>query len=271
MIVWPVLLNWSPIFAASAVLMVCGLFVMGLFAHGLTRENFRGDRIPTGYGFALVIAAGPIWALRPFRGDALFFWLVLGFGILGLIDDIFGNREAGGFKGHLRLLAKGKVSTGLIKALGGGILGLAIGLIVADFNWAIGILNGLMISLCANTLNLLDLRPGRAVSCWWLGVLALGLTYHAGAVVNVMLPVFIPVLWLSVLDRSARVMIGDAGSNVLGAILGLAVVMSLGVPAKLALVILMAAVNIYSEKCSISRLIENNAVLTRLDRLLGER
>jgi len=78
-------------------------------------------------------------------------------------------------------------------------------------------------------------------------------------------------LWLSVLDRSAKVMLGDAGSNVLGAILGLAIVLSLGVPAKIAIVILMAAVNIYSEKYSISRLIENNSFLTRLDRLLGER
>ena len=257
----------------SIVFTICAILAMILVAKGfkLERENFRGDRIPTGYGFVLVMAIVPFWPFRLSFGFGEFFGLVLGFGILGLIDDIFGTREAGGFKGHLRLLAKGKVSTGLIKALGGGILALVIGLMLADFNWAIGILNGLVISLSANTLNLVDLRPGRAVSCWWLGVLALGLTHHAGSVVNVLLPVFIPALWLSVLDRSAKVMLGDAGSNVLGAILGLAIVLSLGDPAKLVLVILMAAVNIYSEKYSISRLIENNGFLTRLDRLLGER
>ena len=252
----------------SALLTIIAMPIMSMLskAFRLTRENFKGHRIPTGYGFVLVLAASPllIWETLPLAA-------ILGFGVLGLIDDIFGNREVGGFGGHIRLLAKGKVSTGLMKAVGGAVLGFSIGAYAAHGDPAIGILDGLVICLSANTLNLLDLRPGRAVSCWWLGVLALGLTYHAGAVVNVMLPVFIPVLWLSVLDRSAKVMLGDAGSNVLGAVLGLAIVMSLGVPAKIAIVILMVAVNIYSEKYSISRLIENNAVLTRLDRLLGER
>ena len=256
----------------SVILTICAMLVMGILAGrwNLERKNFRGDRIPTGYGFVFVMAAVPAYALLGARAG-LFLGLVLGFGILGFLDDVLGTREVGGFKGHLRLLAKGKVSTGLIKALGGGILALVIGLIAADFNWAIGILNGLVISLSANTLNLLDLRPGRAVSCWWLGMLALGFVPSARLHAPYLLPVLIPALWLSVLDRSAKVMLGDAGSNVLGAVLGLAIVLSLGLPARLALVILMAAVNIYSEKYSISRLIENNGFLTRLDRLLGER
>ena len=258
----------------SIILTICAMLAMSLIvkAFKLVRENYRGNLIPTGFGFVLVMAAVPLWWANPLsRGYGDFIGLVVGFGVLGLIDDIYGTREAGGFKGHLRLLANGKISTGLIKAVGGGILGLGIGLIAADFNWALGILNGLVISLSANTLNLLDLRPGRAVSCWWLGMLALGFSPSARHLIVYMLPVFIPAIWLSVLDRSAKVMIGDAGSNALGAILGLAIVLSLGWPAKLALIIVMAAVNIYSEKYSISRLIENNAVLTRLDRLLGER
>ena len=254
--------------AVSALLTIIAMPIMSVLARWLKlyRENFRGDRIPTGYGFVLVLAASPllIWQWLPLAA-------IVGFGILGLIDDIFGNRDVGGFRGHIRLLTKGKVSTGLIKAVGGGFLGLSIGAYAAKGDPAIGILNGFVICLAANTLNLLDLRPGRAVSCWWLGMLALGLAPSARPLVIYMLPVFIPAIWLSVLDRSAKVMLGDAGSNVLGAILGLAIVMSLGVPAKLAILILMAAVNIYSEKYSISRLIENNGFLTRLDRLLGER
>ena len=257
----------------SVVFTICAMLAMSLIAKGfkLHRENFRGDRIPTGYGSVLVMAVVPFWPFRLSFGFGEFFVLVLGFGILGLIDDIYGNREVCGFKGHLRLLAKGKVSTGLIKALGGGLLALGIGILLAPGHLPQGILNGLVISLCANTLNLLDLRPGRAVSCWWLGMLALGFTPSARYVAVLLLPVFIPAIWLSVLDRSAKVMLGDAGSNVLGAVLGLAIVYSLGLPAKLALVILMAAANIYSEKYSISRLIENNGFLTSLDRLLGER
>lgn len=253
---------------ASAVLTLLAMLIMSMLVRWLKleRQNFRGDWIPTGYGFSLVLAASPLLIWQPLALTA-----IAGFGILGLIDDIFGNREVGGFKGHLRLLAQGKVSTGLIKAVGGGVLALWIGVHESFGYIPTGILNGLVISLSANMLNLLDLRPGRAVSCWWVGMLALGFAPDARYIAILMLPVFIPAIWLSVLDRSAKVMMGDAGSNVLGAILGLAIVYSLGLPGKLALVILMAAVNIYSEKYSISRLIENNAVLTRLDRLLGER
>ena len=254
--------------AVSAFLTILAMLVMSKLAKWLRleRTNFRGDRIPTGYGFVLALAASPllIWQRLPLAAIA-------GFGTLGLIDDIFGNREVGGFKGHIRLLTKGKVSTGLIKAVGGGLLGFSIGAYAAKGDPAIGILNGLVICLCANTLNLLDLRPGRAVSCWWAGMLALAFIPAARLWVMYLLPLFIPVLWLSILDRSAKVMLGDAGSNALGAILGLTIALSLGVPAKILLIVFMAAVNIYSEKRSISRLIESNGFLTRLDRLLGER
>lgn len=265
MITW--LLDWK-VLLTSAGLTILAMLIMSMLAKGfrLTRRNFRGDSIPTGYGFVLVMAAAPL-----LRWERLSLAAVLGFGILGLIDDIYGTREVGGFRGHIRLLTKGKVSTGLIKAVGGGLVGLSIGAYAAGGDLALGILYGLVICLCANALNLLDLRPGRAVSCWWLGMLALGLVPSARHMVVHVLPVFIPALWLSVLDRSAKVMLGDAGSNVLGAVLGLAIVMSLGLPAKIAIVILMAAVNIYSEKYSISRLIESNRFLTRLDRLLGKR
>ena len=256
----------------SVILTACSVLVMSVLVKRwkLERENFRGDPIPTGYGFMLVIAAVPVYVWLGAQAG-LFLGLVLGFGVLGLIDDIYGTREAGGFRGHLRLLLKGRVSTGLVKAIGGGLLSLAAGMVAAKGAPTAGILNALVISFSANTLNLLDLRPGRAVSCFWVGMLALGFVPPARSLAPYLLPVMIPALWLSVLDRSAKVMLGDAGSNVLGAVLGLAIVLSLGVPAKLVLVILMAAVNIYSEKYSISRLIENNGFLTRLDRLLGER
>jgi UDP-N-acetylmuramyl pentapeptide phosphotransferase/UDP-N-acetylglucosamine-1-phosphate transferase len=84
-------------------------------------------------------------------------------------------------------------------------------------------------------------------------------------------PVFIPAVWLTLQDRRARIMLGDAGSNVLGAVFGVAVVYETGLIAKVALVLLMIAVHLYSEKHSISRLIENNGALRRIDRLLGER
>ena len=84
-------------------------------------------------------------------------------------------------------------------------------------------------------------------------------------------PVCVPAVVLTSLDRSARVMLGDAGSNVLGALLGLWMVCSSGNISKLFLLVLLIAVHIYAEKHSISKVIEANRFLRSLDRLLGER
>ena len=243
----------------------------------LRRRNFRGDSIPTGFGFAIVLVAAPVYAAMLGAGaqrtlTTAYLAAVIGFGALGLLDDIHGTRDVGGFKGHIGLLRKGRLSTGLLKALGGGVLGLALGFMISPSDPKVGIANGILIALAANTLNLLDFRPGRAVSCFWAGVLALAAThFRSQSDWQELVPVIVPAIWLTGLDRSARVMLGDAGSNVLGAALGLALACGLGLPAKLALIAVMVGVNVYSEKHSISKLIEHNRLLRGLDRLLGVR
>jgi UDP-N-acetylmuramyl pentapeptide phosphotransferase/UDP-N-acetylglucosamine-1-phosphate transferase len=221
----------------------------------------------------LVLASFPVYlvSLREPRA-----WVILaaivGFGLLGLIDDIYGTREAGGFSGHIGLLRKGRVSTGLIKAVVGGLLGLFLGFAAAGFRPVPGIINGFLIALCANLLNLLDLRPGRAVSCFWLVLFLLAVTgaVEAGRLV-LLLPLLIPAVWVTWLDRSARVMLGDAGSNVLGAVIGLVLAYELGMVWRLVAIVLIAAVHVYSERRSISALIEGNRFLKSVDGLLGER
>ncbi len=243
----------------------------------LQRQNFKGKTIPAGFGLLIIAVAVPVYIALGVQQQ---FWqpvgaylaAVAGFGILGLLDDLYGTREAGGFRGHVGLLLKGRISTGLLKALGGGILGLTLGFAIAGWNIKFGLINGILISLSANTLNLLDLRPGRAVSCFWAGILILAAAkFRTQSDLQELVPVAVPAVWLTVLDRSAKVMLGDAGSNVLGAVLGLALACALGPPSKLLLIALMVAVNLYSEKYSISKLIEGNRVLRSVDRLLGER
>ena len=242
----------------------------------LERKNFKGSLIPGGFGFMLVPAAIPVYAgilfLSPNSHAWLFITAVVGFGTLGLIDDIFGTREAGGFGGHFGLLKKGKVSTGLLKAVLGGIMSLVLGGIIANFRPAETFLNGIVISLSANLLNLLDLRPGRAVSCFWVGLLAtVAVKGGSPSLRHDLIPIIVPAVWLTMLDRSAKVMLGDAGSNLLGAVLGLTIVYSSSLPVKLVLVASMIGVHIFAERYSISKLIESNRILRRVDRLLGER
>ena len=44
--------------------------------------------------------------------------------VLGYLDDVRGDRRAGGFAGHVRELVHGRITTGLVKAVGGGVVGL---------------------------------------------------------------------------------------------------------------------------------------------------
>lgn len=262
----------------SIILTAICILIMKALARiwNLERSNFKGKRIPAGFGFVIALVTVPIYVgMLLYSKDSqswAFLALILGFGVLGLLDDISGNRSVGGFKGHLGLLKHGKVSTGLIKAVAGGLLSLAVGLAISGFRLLPGILNGFIIALSANTINLLDLRPGRAVSLYWVGTIILLASKLAQvSVLEELVPVFVPALWLTAKDRSASIMLGDAGSNTLGAVLGLAFAYELGYAAKIIIIICLAGINFYSERHSISKLIENNRLLNRIDRLLGER
>lgn len=242
----------------------------------LLRINFKGQNIPAGYGFIILMAAVPVYIMMAigvgYSRDAWTYIIaIIGFGIMGLVDDIHGTREVGGFKGHFSLLLKGRITTGIAKVVVGGILSLLLGLIIAGYQPFVIIVNGLLIALSANMLNLLDLRPGRAVSCFWLGLIILIAVFTKSMFDLMLLPVIIPCLYLTYMDRSARVMMGDAGSNVLGAVLGVSFAMASGMLWKLVIIFILVCIHVYAEKYSISRLIESNRILRRIDRLLGER
>jgi UDP-N-acetylmuramyl pentapeptide phosphotransferase/UDP-N-acetylglucosamine-1-phosphate transferase len=66
-------------------------------------------------------------------------------------------------------------------------------------------------------------------------------------------------------------MMGDSGSNMLGAVLGMAFVFETSVSARIVWLALIVALHIFSEKYSISQTIEKKSVLRWVDRRLGER
>ncbi|RGA03648.1 hypothetical protein DI270_017940, partial [Microbispora triticiradicis] len=67
-----------------------------------------------------------------------------------------------------------------------------------------------------------------------------------------------------------RAMLGDAGANALGALLGLAATARLNRPARLAALAAVAGLTAASEKISFTKVIAGNPVLNRLD-MLGRR
>ena len=241
--------------------------------NGWTRSNWRGRELafPAGvlcvaFSLASVGLLGVVdalggWELPPV--DALA--LGMGVAFLGLLDDLL-DAPARGLRGHARALLGGGFSTGVLKA--GGTVALAIA-VLADRTGSTGqlVLSVSVVVLCTNAFNLLDLRPGRAAKGFvLLGVLLLALTRDLAALRE--LGVFVgPLLVLGAYDLRERAMLGDTGSNLLGAMAGLWLVSALGTTGELAVLCALVALTAYGELRSISQTIDSIGPLRALDRL----
>ena len=159
---------------------------------------------------------------------------------IGLADDLFSGGERG-VRSHLRAGA----TTGTLKALGIPLYGLAR---------TRSLSGALLVALAANFLNQLDTRPGRALKAY----LALAPLVRAP---------LLPAVLVAPYDLREMAMLGDAGSNALGAMLGLnSVDRFTGRGRKLAIAAL-AGLNLLGETRSIGELIERTPGLSHLDRL----
>jgi UDP-GlcNAc:undecaprenyl-phosphate/decaprenyl-phosphate GlcNAc-1-phosphate transferase len=195
----------------------------------------------------------------------------LGFGVL---DDLAGSGKRRGLKGHLGALAHGEVTTGSVKLAGLAATGLAGGLLLGGRRTDV-LVNAGLIAGGANLLNLFDLRPGRAVK---VAALSAGLIAAGGAARGPdrsagLAAVAAPLgagLALLPEDLAERAMLGDAGANALGAMLGAAAAGSLPRSARAGLLAGIVALTVASEKVSFTKVIEAVPTLRRLD-MLGRR
>jgi len=174
-----------------------------------TRTNHRGRSLSLLSGPALALAVGASADLP--RRAALV--AALGAGAVGAYDDASGAKHphAKGFRGHAAALRSGQVTGGAVKVLGIGGTGLLATRLLGPRRANDVVLGGAVVAGTANLLNLLDLRPGRALKAGALGALVLRQPGPAAAAVA-LLPD----------DLHERTMLGDAGANALGAVLGLA-------------------------------------------------
>ncbi|NOX31250.1 MAG: hypothetical protein GXP35_14560, partial [Actinobacteria bacterium] len=160
---------WSGLGGLAAAAGLWRLFGTPLSSERFCRTNFRGDLIPATAGVVvMMVGTGGSLVLLMFATDSVpvevsfaGFQAAFGFGVLGLLDDLGGQAGGGGFSGHLSALRERRVTTGLVKLVGGGVLSLLIaGLVTND--GIIGVLrDGALIALAANLANLFDRAPGR--------------------------------------------------------------------------------------------------------------
>ena len=253
-----------------------------LITHGMVRPNFKGVTIPVGYGLVPLLFCCTLLLLTlyltPSSTPLYRLWLttVLVFGLLGFWDDTRGNRDYRGLKGHFRAcFVDRKITTGFVKAVGGLVcaIWLAWQMYPTEGRFPVA---ALLIALSANAVNLLDVRPGRACGVF----LALGTPLLLYLIVQQGLRPVVPPLFYVVLtswlvwgkDSRAQVMMGDTGSNLLGACLGLTLASS-AVPLALQIPVLflLIALHIITERVSLTALIESKPLLKWLDRLTGVR
>lgn len=251
----------------------------------LERTNFRGRPVTLAAGPALATGAavaGAAGAPGPAAGGAA---LVagLGAGAVGLYDDVVGARPeqkaAKGFAGHLAGLREGRITAGLVKIVGVGAAGLAAAALLAgdpdvarhprrQRQGAVGrgmdvLLGAGVIAGTANLVNLLDLRPGRAVKSGLLLGAPLVASGHGGIVAGAagaaagLLPA----------DLAEEVMLGDSGANALGALLGVTLAARTGPAGRAGLLAVLAGLTAASERISFTQVIQQTPGLRELDAL----
>ena len=115
----------------------------------------------------------------------------------------------------------------------------------------------------ANLVNLLDLRPGRALKAGLIVAVPLAATDVGGAVAG---PVGAAAAMLPD-DLSERVMLGDSGANALGAVLGVALAARTGILGRATLLAALGALTAASEKISFTKVIESTPGLREFDQL----
>lgn len=252
-------------------LILLPVFMQLLTETGATRPNYRGETIPVGTGLLFVIVYF-ILSLFLFHWYSLRFTVfLLGmvfFCLLGLLDDLLGSGSSRGLKGHFRSLLRGKLTTGALKALGGGIVALLIAFMSFPRQpwWEI-LTAALLIALAANTINLLDLRPGRALKGFLLWFLVLAAAVRGEKTLVYLAPLVGSAIAFAPADLKTEAMMGDTGSNLLGAGLGMVTAWRLSFHVQVVVVIFLLLLHLFTEKYSLTEIIEGNRILRFLDHL----
>jgi len=157
---------------------------------------------------------------------------------IGVADDLWSGEERG-FRAHLGAGA----TTGVLKLVG----------IPAFAFWRTRSLSGaVLVGLSANLVNQLDTKPGRALKAY----LAASIPLRAPKAMAVLLAPY---------DLREMAMLGDSGSNTLGAVLGFESVGRFTERQRWSAIAALAGLTLLGERHSLGALIERTPVFRELD------
>lgn len=228
--------------------------------------------------------------------------------LAGFFDDIRAQNDIKGLKNNLSYFVKHrKLTASLGKGLIISFLAIAVSMyknitvfpstlttmmemLLSDFPRIV--LDTLVICLSTNFINLLDLRPGRAIKVFVFFLMICSIpfvhalyrhTFNESVGRGYLIVPGIAVVFLSLapllgaltayapLDFYGKAMMGDTGSNTLGFVIGVFFIGIQSVSIKVFILFFLIAFHIYCEFYSFSDLVERNRVLRWLDRLGTDR
>ncbi|GAA1366739.1 hypothetical protein [Brevibacterium luteolum] len=245
------------------------------FSDRLDRTNHAGETVSLIEGPAAAVGATTVAIFAdplPHRLAATL--ATTAAGVLGAVDDFAESGSEKGLRGHLSALARGEVTTGGLKILGISASSVVAALIGRDADELFGsqiagsladaVLAGGVIAGTANLINLLDLRPARALKAS-ATLAGIGLLAGCGAAL-VLTGGSLGVVAAAFADDAAGLtMLGDTGANALGSLLGTAAALDASRTELALSLALLAGLTLASEKVSFTEIIESTPGLRELD------
>lgn len=234
--------------------------------------NYRGRSVPIVLGLWLAVVlvgfSAALWWIGGAPGPSSPALVALGGSVLvfaaGLVDDLSPGGPRG-VRNHLRALASGHMTTGVLKL----VVTVASSIIVVaaqpDRGSGARWLGVVLVAASANLWNGLDVAPGRALKAFLV-------VDGVALVAPWSLAPGVRALWLAALvalpfDVRERAMLGDAGANLLGFTAGLGLYLSLPGWGTAVAATVVVGLNVLAETVSLSRLIEAAPPLRWFDRL----
>ncbi|MFS1512241.1 hypothetical protein VQL36_07400 [Chengkuizengella sp. SCS-71B] len=246
-----------------------------LVHHQIVAKNYLGQDIPIGLGmylwlYLIAYYSSLQWIIpsnklmQTLIPEYIVILTILF--IVGWLDDQIGDSEVKGFKGHLmKLVRERKLTTGLLKALSTGGLTVWV-LILLEHHPLLEVIQFFILNLMTNGVNLLDLRPGRAMKFFLLISGGLFLFSSLFKFFLYLFPVVLAVLLLLPKDIQGKVMLGDSGSNLLGFALGFCFIIMTPWWIQIFVFILLVYMHWISEKSSITQWIQTKPFIHWIDK-----
>ena len=228
----------------------------------LSVENHRGVMVPRTLGILLVVCAGvstlvlamtdssPQRVTRAGWGVVVASFLVFA---AGLVDDL---SPAGprGVRNHLRGLASGRMTTGIVKLVVVTAAAIVAVALQGGTTILVRIAGVLLVAGCANLWNGLDVRPGRALKFGFLAMLGVATApaWHLPTLPGVGIGTLVA-LWPDLRERG---MLGDGGANLLGFTIGMGLYLVLADTWIIVAAAVALALNVVADTATLSLVID---------------